>query len=181
MYHYGWEEHCCIWIKKWQIRRKRSQRNLRLITLWCFFPAVQQIECDMYAWNMGNSSGKWSSFSTPWTGAIIILWAPVPSCRDSLRFHCVPFLHSYFWGIIKWWTFLHDHHQAKSLHQQSLFDHNDTNGTQTIAGMNCVDIWMTCSLIHYIPIGQSQTRICPTWSSNISYISFAKSCIVLDS
>ena len=32
-------------------------------------------------------------------------------------------------------------------------------------------------IIHYIPIGQSQTRICPTWSSNISYISFAKSCI----
>ena len=26
-------------------------------------------------------------------------------------------------------------------------------------------------IIHYIPIGQSQTRICPTWSSNIFYIS----------
>ena len=32
-------------------------------------------------------------------------------------------------------------------------------------------------IIQYIPIGQSETRICPTWSSNISYISFAKSCI----
>ena len=99
-----------------------------------------KIECDMYAWNMGNSSGKWSSFRTPWTCAIIILWAPVPSCRDALRLHCVPFLHSYFWGIIRWWTILHDHHQAKSLQQQSLFDHNDTYGTQTIADMNCVNI-----------------------------------------
>ena len=32
-------------------------------------------------------------------------------------------------------------------------------------------------ITHYIPIGQSQTRICLTWTSNISYISFAKSCI----
>ena len=32
-------------------------------------------------------------------------------------------------------------------------------------------------IIHCIPIGQSQARICPTWSSNISYISFAKSYI----
>ena len=32
-------------------------------------------------------------------------------------------------------------------------------------------------IIHYLPIGQSQTWICPMWSSNISYISFAKSCI----
>ena len=109
----------------------------------------------MYAWNMGNSSGKWSSFRTPWTGAIIILWAPVPSCKDALRSHCVPFLHSYFWGIIRWWTILHDHHQAKSLQQQSLFDHNDTYGTQTIARMICVNIQKTCSLIYiyiYYPL-----------------------------
>ena len=34
------------------------------------------------------------------------------------------------------------------------------------------------NIIHCIPIGQWQTRICPTWSSNIAYISFAKSCIL---
>ena len=38
-------------------------------------------------------------------------------------------------------------------------------------------IYIYIYIIHYIPIGQSQTRICPRWSSNISYISFAKSCI----
>ena len=38
-------------------------------------------------------------------------------------------------------------------------------------------IYIYIYIIHYIQIGQSQTRICPTWSSIISYISFAKSCI----
>ena len=42
---------------------------------------------------------------------------------------------------------------------------------------NDIYIYVYIYIIHYIPIGQSQTRICPTWSSNISYISFAKSCI----
>ena len=38
-------------------------------------------------------------------------------------------------------------------------------------------IFIYIYIIHCIPIGQSQARICPTWSSNISYISFAKSYI----
>ena len=38
-------------------------------------------------------------------------------------------------------------------------------------------IYIYIYIIHCTPIGQSQTQICPTWSSNISCISFDKSCI----
>ena len=42
-----------------------------------------------------------------------------------------------------------------------------------------VYIYIYIYIIHNIPIGHSQTRLCPTWSYNKSYISFAKSCIGL--